>query len=276
MGDAGHAIRSHFVRINDDFTIHVEEAGSGDMPVVFIPGWTMSTKAFVRQLAHFSDSLRYRAIAYDPRGQGLTSKTVQGHSYQQHGRDLEALVRALHLKRIVLIGWSFGVLDAMAYLDQFGVDNVRALIVLDGTPKPRGGDPATEWVESEEGRRWCTITPIEDRAQFHQKFGQALLEDASPKNVEWITEISAQTSATVTALLNETARHVDYEGLLANVIKQLPVLVVAREDWRKQVSSWLKANGPAVPLVVMGKHMMFWERADAFNVELDAFLDSLS
>lgn len=118
------------------------------------------------------------------------------------------------------------------YLDQFGVDNVHALVILDGTPKPRGSDPATEWVETEEGRRWGTITPIEDRAQFHQKFGQWLLEDASPKNVEWITEISAQTSATVTALLNETARHVDYEGLLVDVIKQLPVLVVAREDWR--------------------------------------------
>ena len=60
------------------------------------------------------------------------------------------------------------------------------------------------------------------------------------------------------------------------MIKQLPVLVVAREDWRGQVSGWLKANAPAVPLVVMGKHMMFWERAGAFNIELDKFLNSLS
>jgi hypothetical protein len=43
------------------------------------------------------------------------------------------------------------------------------------------------------------------------------------------------------------------------VTKQLPVLVVAREEWRPQVSNWLKANAPAVPLVVMGKHMMFRE-----------------
>ena len=157
-------------------------------------------------------SLRYRAISYDPRGQGLTSKTVEGHSYQQHGRDLQALIAALHLKRIVLVGWSFGVLDAMAYLDQFGADNVRALVILDGTPKPKGNDPATEWVETEELRRWSTITPIEDRARFHHEFAQVLLEDASPENIEWITEISAQTSATVTALLNETARHVDYES----------------------------------------------------------------
>jgi hypothetical protein len=43
------------------------------------------------------------------------------------------------------------------------------------------------------------------------------------------------------------------------------VLVVAREEWRGQVADWLQANAPTVPLVVMGKHMMFWERARAFN-----------
>jgi non-heme chloroperoxidase len=275
MDEARKAARSEFVRTNDDFTIHFEESGSGEIPVVFIPGWTMSTKVFARQLVHFSGSLRYRAIAYDPRGQGLTSKTVEGHSYQQHGRDLQAFIAALTLKRIVLVGWSFGVLDAMAYLDQFGTDSLRALVVLDGTPKPAGADPATEWVETQEGRRWGTITPIEDRARFHREFAQFMLEDASPENIEWITEISAQTSGTVTALLNAAAYCVDYERLFIEVTKRLPVLVVAREEWRGQVSSWLKANAPTVPLVVMGKHLMFWERASAFNSELDKFLGTL-
>lgn len=38
---------------------------------------------------------------------------------------------------------------------------------------------------------------------------------------------------------------------------------------------WLHANAPTVPLVVMGKPMMFWEGARAFNPELDKFLDSV-
>jgi non-heme chloroperoxidase len=275
MDQACNAIRSEFVRITDDFTIHVEESGNGDMPIVFIPGWTMSTKVFGRQLAHFRDSNCWRAMSYDPRGQGLTTKTIEGHSYQQHGRDLGAFIAVLGLKRVVLVGWSYGVLDAMAYLDQFGTDNVRAIVILDGTPKPTGKDPTKEWAETEESRQWGTITPIEDRATFHREFAQGLLEDASPENIDWITEISAQTSAAVTALLNETARHVDYEQLLIDVTKRLPVLVVAREEWREQVSGWLKANASEVPLVVLGKHMMFWERAEAFNAELAKFLDAL-
>lgn len=275
MDQACNTIRSEFVRINDDFTIHFEESGSGDMPIVFIPGWTMSTKVFSRQLAHFLESNRWRAISYDPRGQGLTTKTIDGHSYQQHGRDLGAFISALGLKQVVLVGWSYGVLDAMAYLDQFGTDNVRAIVILDGTPKPTGKDATAEWVETEESRRWGTMTPIEDRATFHREFAQWLLEDASPENIEWITEISSQTSGTVTALLNETARYVDYERLLIEVAKRKPVLVVAREEWRGQVSRWLNANAPEVPLVVLGKHMMFWERAAAFNAEVTKFLDAL-
>jgi non-heme chloroperoxidase len=62
---------------------------------VFIPGWTGATKVFERQFKHFEGSSRFRAIAYDPRGQGLSSKTLDGHTYQQHGRDLAAFIEKL-------------------------------------------------------------------------------------------------------------------------------------------------------------------------------------
>jgi hypothetical protein len=41
---------------------------------------------FERQLKHFEGSTRFRAIVYDPRGQDLSSKTLCGHTYAQHGR----------------------------------------------------------------------------------------------------------------------------------------------------------------------------------------------
>jgi non-heme chloroperoxidase len=269
-----HDASSHFIRIAGGLTVHYEESGNGTIPVIFIPGWTMSTKVFARQLAHYSGSPRYRAISYDPRGQGLTTKTLEGHSYQQHGRDLHGLIGALNLKGTVLVGWSYGALDAMAYLDQYGSNNVRALVILDGTAKPSGSDPTKEWVETNENRRWGTITPIEDRSAFNRVLAEWMLEEATPEHVMWVMDISSQTSGTVCALLNAAAYCADYEALLIEITKKLPVLVFAREDWRHQVSGWLKANAPAVPLVVMGKHLMFWERAAAFNAELDRFLEA--
>ena len=75
---------------------------------------------FEHQLAHLAGTARFKAITYDPRGQGLSSKTVEGHYYEQHGRDLRDLIETLGSQRIVLVGWSNGGFDALAYLDQFG------------------------------------------------------------------------------------------------------------------------------------------------------------
>ena len=93
----------------------------------------------------------------------------------------------------------------------------------------RANDPTTEWVvDSAESGRWGTITPMEDRAGFIRAFAEWLLENTSPENVAWITDISLQTSGAVTALLNATALCANYERLFIDVTKRLPVLVVAR------------------------------------------------
>ena len=66
------------------------------------------------QLSHFSQ--KYQTIAYDPRGQGRSSKTVEGNTYVQHGKDLRAFMDALKLKNAVVVGWSNGCDDVYGYL----------------------------------------------------------------------------------------------------------------------------------------------------------------
>jgi non-heme chloroperoxidase len=75
----------HYVEIEPGVDLYVEETGAG-RPLVFIPGWTMTTEVFARQVARFAAD--YRVITYDPRCQGRSSKTLHGVNYAQHGRDL--------------------------------------------------------------------------------------------------------------------------------------------------------------------------------------------
>lgn len=77
-----------------DLSLRYQQAGNGPQTNVFIPGWTASSRMFKRQLTHFEGSTRFRAIAYGPRGQGLSTKTWEGHTYQQHGRDLAAFMES--------------------------------------------------------------------------------------------------------------------------------------------------------------------------------------
>ena len=66
---------AEMLQVDDELTIFYQVSGTGQIPIVFVPGWTMSTKVFEKQLAHFAQSTRYRFYTFDPRGQGKSTKT---------------------------------------------------------------------------------------------------------------------------------------------------------------------------------------------------------
>lgn len=273
-------VSAEYVKLAADLTIHYEQAGQGPQTILFIPGWMASTKMFERQLEHFKGSTRFRAIVYDPRGQGLSSKTLDGHTYQQHGRDLAAFIGKLGLKDVVLAGWSYGVLEMMSYVNQFGTTTLKAIVVIDGTPRALGKDNAKEWVwvsqdDKDKFREYYTIQTLENRPEVNVAFAKWMLEAATPENITWVDNIVSQTPNFIAALLNETGTYINYEQDLKALNGKLPLLFVVRVEWRQIVSDWAKANAPAAEVVVMGKHLMFWERSQEFNTVLDRFLARL-
>ena len=210
------SVRAEYVQVTSELTIHYETSGHGDIAIVFIPGWTMTTEAFVHQLNHFEGSDRFRAIAYDPRGQGYSSKTVEGHTYPQHGRDLAALLEALELKKVILAGWSYGVTEQLAYLNQFGTNKIVGMIMIDTGPDVAGAS-YDEWVwylddDSNGYSRWFTEGTMEDRQTVITEFAKWMLEDPSPDNVAWVADMSNLTSGTVASVLNATGFYLDYSA----------------------------------------------------------------
>ena len=73
----------------------------------------MSTEVFEYQLSHFEGSKNYRAVTYDPRGQGKSSKPMEGHTYKQHARDLALFIDKMGFEEIILAGWSYGVTETV-------------------------------------------------------------------------------------------------------------------------------------------------------------------
>lgn len=271
---------SQYIALDEALTLHYREAGAGDVPLVFTPGWTMGGEVFARQLEHYAGSRAYRAIAYDPRGHGRSSKPTAGNTYPQQARDLHALLDALKLRDVVLIGWSFGVLTQLAYLDQFGRGNVRALVLIDGAPRTSARSTAREWAwyrrDDADGRRqWFTMTALEDPVALQRGFAEWMLEEPAAPALDWIAGMCAQTPGFVAALLNETGAYMNCEAVLKSLNATLPTLIVVREAWRDNAARWVAANAPALRLEAFGKHLMFWERAAQFNRTLDAFLAGL-
>lgn len=267
------------IKIDDNLTIHYEQSGSGNTAIIFIPGWMMSSEVFEHQLAHFKESTKYTALAYDPRGQGKSSKPIEGHTYQQHGRDLAQFINKLGLENVILAGWSYGVTEQLAYINQFGVDNVKAMIMIDTGPDIAGAT-RDEWVwylndDSDGYSRYFTEGIIEDRDNVVTEFSKWMLEQPSPENVAWVTEVANQTSSSVASITNTTGFYLDYSKDLIALEGKMPLLYVVRDEMKVVADAWIQKNTPSATAVYMGKHMMFWERSIEFNMIVDKFLSSI-
>ena len=267
------------VRIDDELSVHYEASGRGATTVLLVPGWTMSTAVFERQLEFFASSTDYRFVTYDPRAQGESTKTAGGHYYARHGRDLGALVELLDLDRIVLGGWSWGTLEALAYVNQFGADRLAGLIMLDGPPSAAGADNEEDWVsyryDDADGRdAFFTMGRLTDRDETNHAFARWLLECPSEARIEWLVSLTEKMPDTAAALLNATARFHDYREDLIALNARMPLLYVVREELGPRVSRWAARHTPAARVEALGGHLMFWERADEFNRLLSDFLAS--
>jgi non-heme chloroperoxidase len=265
------------LKLDSDLTVHYQVTGTGQIPIVFVPGWTMSTTVFDKQLAHFAHSTRYRFYTFDPRGQGKSSKTEGGHFYEQHGRDLFNFLRKLGLRNVVLGGWSYGGFDVLAYIREYGVGNVRALIMIDAPPKSIGNDNKEEWVwfsrdDADGSRRAFTMDTLLDRRKMDENFVRWMLERPTPENIRELSNICNETPGTIAALLNETGAYEDYEVELAAQEGRLPLLFAVREEMGDPARRWATKHTPSATVTSFGKHLNFWERPAQFNAVLDRFL----
>jgi non-heme chloroperoxidase len=268
-----------FVELANGLNVHYQESGKGDKPLLFVPGWTMTTDVFCRQLAFFEASTDYRFITVDPRSHGKTDVTQNDNHYEQQGRDLHEFISALALDDIVVCGWSFATLATLAYANQFGCDKLGGFIMLDGPPRASGSDLSQQWAtysydDADGFDEFFTMGKLRDPDKTNVEFARWMLEDKNPHAIDWIKSMTRCTPNEIAALLNATAKFLDYTDDLICIGDKIPVWCVVREQQRKIIFDWCSKHLPSAQLSAFGEHMMFWERADQFNTELLAFLET--
>jgi pimeloyl-ACP methyl ester carboxylesterase len=85
--------------------VHVAEAGSGD-PLVMLHGWPQHWLSWRKLIPAFAS--RYRVICPDLRGHGWTEAPPTGYEKEQLATDLLALLDALELERVRMVGHDWG------------------------------------------------------------------------------------------------------------------------------------------------------------------------
>lgn len=103
-------------------------AGQGSPPLVFVHGWACNQGHWEAQLAHFSAT--HQVVTLDLAGHGRSGRGRQEWSMANFGRDVQAVVEALDLREVILLGHSMGgavILEAARLMPE----RVAALIGVD-------------------------------------------------------------------------------------------------------------------------------------------------
>ena len=276
FGLCSNVFAGEYIRVSPDLELYYEDKGTG-APIIFIPGWTGTTTIFKAQISHFSKN--YRAISYDPRGQGRSSKTLANHNTTQHGEDLKAFMNALMLEDVILIGHSAGCYDSHAYIREYGIANIKAFVCIDAPPKgiiEQDGDWArikdpNDLIPFNEGMN-------HNRPNFTRDFlAPTVTRPLTQEELNEFVDESMKTPTYVAILKWFDGIISDYTPEAQMIDGKIPVLYVLSEiEGRTKVAkTWLTKNTPNTKIEAFGDHAMFWEFPERFNAVVDAFLEKL-
>jgi len=146
-----------------DITLRYRDWGGVGAPIVLLHGLASSLRIwdFVAPIL----AERFRVVAVDQRGHGLSSKPDDGYGFEEVGADLAALVELIGLERPVVVGHSWGGSVAV----RFGTDHpemARGLALVDGGFIERSKDVTWEQAEREMRPPDVDGTPVERFKQF--------------------------------------------------------------------------------------------------------------
>jgi non-heme chloroperoxidase len=106
----------------------------GDGPAVtFSHGWPLNADAWEAQLLFLAQN-GYRAIAVDRRGHGRSSQPSQGNDMDHYADDLAAVIEALELTGVTLVGHSTGGGEVARYIGRHGTARVAKAVLIAAVP----------------------------------------------------------------------------------------------------------------------------------------------
>jgi non-heme chloroperoxidase len=260
--------------------IYYEDHGSGS-PVVLIHGWPLNGDAWEKQTSALL-ATGHRVIAYDRRGFGRSSKPGIGYNYDTFAADLDALLSALDLTDVSLVGHSMGTGEITRYIGKYGTKRLRKAVLI-GTlgpylvkaPDNPEGIDASVFRGIQAGiKADRPIAMMEFLKNFYSVGGaDGKLVSERVIQANWTVAIGASPIATVAcvdAWIEDFRKDISRNDLPTMIIhgdddRILPADATSRRQAKmiKDVK-FIEIKG--------GSHGLPWTRAEEINAELVKFL----
>ena len=265
-GDAPSDASTHTVLSPDGVSIRYDDLGAGDTALVFVHGWSCDRGYWSEQLEHFARS--HRVVNVDLAGHGDSGLNRTEWTMRAFGEDVSAVVTALDLRNVVLVGHSMGGKVIVEAARQLG-DRVVAVVGVDTF---HGGGRETPQVRQDE----VFGQLAEDYAGFIANFvDRTFVEQSDPNIVEWVkADMSAAPYASAVGARQASG---SYDATPAVAALDVP-LVLINSDFLPTDVAHLEANAKQFLYLEMSGvgHFVMLEDPETFNALLSAVLADIT
>ena len=256
------APQSREFRTSDGVRLHYLVAGTG-RTLVLVPGWCMPAWIFGAQIEALS--ARYRVAVLDPRGQGRSDIPRTGYDPTRRGRDVSEFIAHLGQPRVVLGGWSLGVLDVLSSVNEAGDGRIAGLVLIDnsigeGAPPPPRASNFFQSLRRDRDRTMRGFVASMYRTPQSAAYLDQLARDAQRMAVE----------DSIKLLSYPRPREFWRETVYA---ARRPVLYAVTPRFRYQASALAQRHPAAeTDLYDTAGHALFVDEAVRFNASLEHFM----
>jgi len=257
--------RSGTVASPDGVAIAYSMTGAGDVTVVFVHGWSCDRSYWDEQIA--AVSARYRVVRIDLAGHGESGLGRQQYTMRAFGKDVAAVIDALDLKPVVLVGHSMGGTVAVEAA-RIVPDRIIGLIGIDTLRRPTFG------LNDEQIQGFL--------APFHADFAQqtdTFVRNMFPADADsaLVARIAGDMAAAPPAVAISAMAELlgnDLSPALAEL--DVPIRCLDADRWPADLAAWAEYTG-GYEIEVMPEvgHFLMLEQPAEFNRRLLTIIDAI-
>ena len=120
------------ITTKDGTQIYYKDWGTGPA-VTFSHGWPLNADMWDGQMLFLAQK-GFRVVAHDRRGHGRSSQASSGNDMDGYADDLAAVIEALDLKQVTLVGHSTGGGEVARYIGRHGTSRVARAVLIAAVP----------------------------------------------------------------------------------------------------------------------------------------------
>lgn len=252
---AFHSAPIDTVETPDGARLAVRDWGAGE-PILFLSGWALPSDFWGPQMVAFVGR-GYRCIAFDRRGHGRSSDPGFGYDHDTLADDIAAVIGALGLRRLTVVGHSMACGEIARYFARHGGRGIDRVVMIGAiTPFLMRADDNLDGIDPVAAAPSGELLASDFPAWIAANTDPFFVTDTILETREWAQRLMLGTSMLAVVQLAQANFVTDFRDDLRRV--DVPTLVVHGD---LDVSAPLALTGARTAVLIPDAQFLVYEGA---------------